>query len=173
MLQGIAAAAVIPCSPILVRELPTSTSVGRSGMTFDTANPVVALCVAGVAREGSPTEALALYEQAWAARTDDFDASVAAHYVARLQATPAMTLQWNAIALEHAELVADARVATLLPSLCLNWAEASGGGGGAAVSRRVARRGHDALAGLPAGGYAEMVRGGLDRVIARLDAAEV
>jgi hypothetical protein len=142
-------------------------------MTFDPTNPVVALCVAGVEREGTPAEALALYEQAWAARTDDFDASVAAHYVARLQATPAMTLHWNAIALKHAELVADARLATLLPSLCLNLAESYRLAGRAEESRRVARRGHDAVAGLPAGGYAEMVRGGLDRVLARLDAAEV
>ena len=43
-------------------------------MSFDVSNPVVALCVAGVQVEGTPVEALALYDQAWAARTDDFDA---------------------------------------------------------------------------------------------------
>ena len=142
-------------------------------MTFDVTNPVVALCVAGVEREGTPAEALALYAQAWAARTDDFDASVAAHYVARLQASPDMTLHWNAVALRHAELVTDARVATLLQSLCLNLAESYRLAGRTEESGRVARRGHDALAGLPSGGYAEMVRGGLDRVLARLDTAGV
>jgi hypothetical protein len=141
-------------------------------MTFELTNPVVALCVAGVEREGNPADALALYEQAWAARTDDFDASIAAHYVARLQATPDMTLYWNAVALRHAELVTDARLATLLPSLCLNLAESYRLAGCTEESGRVARRGHDALAGLPAGGYAEMVRGGLDRVLARLDTAD-
>jgi hypothetical protein len=141
-------------------------------MTFDLTNPVVALCVAGVEREGIPADALSLYEQAWAARTDDFDASVAAHYVARLQATPELTLHWNALALRHAELVTDARLATLLPSLCLNLAESYRLAGRTEESGRVARRGHDALAGLPAGGYAEMVRGGLDRVLTRLATAE-
>lgn len=137
-------------------------------MTFDLTNPVVALCVAGVQREGTPADALALYEQAWVARTDDFDASVAAHYVARLQATPELTLHWNAVSLRHAEFLTDARLATLLPSLCLNLAESYRLAGRTEESDRVARRGHDALDGLPAGGYAEMVRGGLDRVLAHL-----
>jgi hypothetical protein len=144
---------------------------GEARMTFDLSNPVVALCVAGVEREGTPAEALALYERAWAARTDAFDASVAAHYVARLQPTPDLTLHWNAMALEHAELVSDARLATLLPSLCLNLAESYRLAGRTEEAHRVARRGHDALADLPTGGYADMVRGGLDRVLSRLDVA--
>jgi hypothetical protein len=142
-------------------------------MTFDVTNPVVAFCVAGVEREGTPAAALALYEQAWAARTDDFDASVAAHYLARLQSTSDMTLHWNEVALRHAELVTDIRLATLLPSLCLNLAESYRLAGLTEESGRVARRGPAALADLPAGGYAEMVRGGLDRVLARLGTAGV
>ncbi|MES3035303.1 MAG: hypothetical protein V4813_14995 [Gemmatimonadota bacterium] len=141
-------------------------------MTFDLSNPVIALCVAGVAREGTPSEALALYEQAWAARTDDFDASVAAHYVARLQPTPELTLHWNAVALEHGELVSHARLATLLPSLCLNLAESYRLAGRTSEAGRAARRGHDALVDLPPGGYADMVRGGLDRLLARLESKE-
>lgn len=137
-------------------------------MSFDLSNPVIALCVAGVEREGTPAEALALYEKAWAARTDAFDASVAAHYVARMQPTPDLTLHWNAPALEHAELVSDARLATLLPSLCLNLAESYRLAGRAEDARRVAQRGHDALAGLSIDGYADMVRGGLDRVLSRV-----
>lgn len=54
---------------------------------------------------------------------DDFDASVAAHFVARRQATPQATLEWNERALQHAEAVDDRRVAALLPSLGLNLAE--------------------------------------------------
>lgn len=140
-------------------------------MTFDPSNPVIALCIAGIEREGTPAEALALYTQAWAARTDDFEASVASHYLARLQPTPELTLHWNAVALAHAELVTDERLATLLPSLCLNLAESYRLAGNMAEAGRVARRGQQALAGLPAGGYAEMVRGGLVRLLERLDAA--
>ena len=43
------------------------------GFPIDPDNPVVALCAAGMAVEGSPDEAIALFEQAWAARTDDYD----------------------------------------------------------------------------------------------------
>jgi hypothetical protein len=70
-------------------------------------------------------------------------------------------------------LVTGERLAMLLPSLCLNLAESYRLAGRIDESGRVARRGHDALAGLPAGGYAEMVRGGLDRVLAPLESSRV
>ena len=44
-----------------------------------------------------------LYRQAWEIATDDYDACIAAHYVARHQANPEETLRWNQIALERAE----------------------------------------------------------------------
>ena len=44
---------------------------------IDPTNPVVALCVEGMAREGTPAEARRLFERAWEARRDDFDAAVA------------------------------------------------------------------------------------------------
>jgi hypothetical protein len=58
---------------------------------IDPANRVVALCAEGMAIEGSPADAMRLFEQAWALRTDDFEAAVAAHFVARHQPTPADT----------------------------------------------------------------------------------
>jgi hypothetical protein len=62
---------------------------------FDPANRVVALCAEGMAREGEPGVALRLFEEAWAARTDDFEAAIAAHYVARHQPTAEEALRWN------------------------------------------------------------------------------
>lgn len=48
----------------------------------------------------------------------EFDASVAAHLMARHQPTPADTLHWNALALRHADALTDDRARELLPSLC-------------------------------------------------------
>ncbi len=140
-------------------------------MTFDLSNPVVALCVAGIQVEGNKPEALALYEQAWAARTDDFDASIAAHYLARLQETADQTLRWNEVALEHADRLADPRIGALLPSLCLNLAESYRLAGRIDDARRVAARGRAVVDALPDGGYADMVRGGMDRLQQRIDAS--
>lgn len=39
-------------------------------------NPVAALCAAGMSCEGDPRQALALLEQAWAARRDSQDAAI-------------------------------------------------------------------------------------------------
>ena len=60
---------------------------------IDPTNPVVALCSEGMAAEGTPAEALRLFERAWAARRDDYDAAIAAHFVARHQASPEDTLR--------------------------------------------------------------------------------
>ncbi len=139
-------------------------------MIFDTNNSVVALCIAGIQVEGNRAEALALYEQAWAARTDDFDASIAAHYLARLQGAPELTLHWNEVALHHADALTDARMVELLPSLCLNLAESYRVAGRIDEARRLARRGRDVVDALPDGGYADMVRGGMERLQQRLDA---
>ena len=43
-------------------------------MNIDPDNPVVALCAAGMAVEGDSSAALALFEQAWLARRDNYDA---------------------------------------------------------------------------------------------------
>jgi hypothetical protein len=62
---------------------------------IDPTNPVVALCAEGMAREGEPAVAKRLFEEARSSRTDDFEAAIAAHYLARHQPTPADTLHWN------------------------------------------------------------------------------
>ena len=136
---------------------------------FDLDNPVMKLCAAGMEVDGEPAKALALFEQAWAIRQDDFDASVAAHFVARHQAAPHATLEWNERALQHADLLTDDRAASLLPSLCLNLAESYRLEARVDEAEHLARRGLLALDQLPADdGYATFVRGGLDRLLERL-----
>ena len=85
-------------------------------------NPVIQLCVAGSRAEfeGRPEDARALYWQAWQAAADDYEACIAAHYVARFQDSPEETLRWNQMALARAEAVDDERVQSFLPSLYVN-----------------------------------------------------
>ena len=89
---------------------------------MDINNPIIQLCMAGTRAEFEhrPEDARALYQQAWEARTDDYDACIAAHYVARFQQSPEETLQWNQMALEHANAVQDERIKCFYPSLYVN-----------------------------------------------------
>jgi hypothetical protein len=137
-------------------------------MIFDPDNPVVELCAAGMLVDGEPAKALALFERAWAARRDDFDAAIAAHFVARHQPTPRATLEWNERALEHADAVPDGRAVPLLPSLCLNLGESYRNAARYDEAELVAQRGLRALEQLPVDdGYTQFVRTGLERLLQR------
>jgi hypothetical protein len=89
---------------------------------MDLNNPVIQLCMEGTRAEFERRldDARLLYLQAWDAHTDDYDACIAAHYVARFQETPEETLHWNQIALVHANAVDDERVKDFYPSLYVN-----------------------------------------------------
>ena len=65
-------------------------------------------------------EARLLFTQAWESSTDDFEACIAAHFLARHQENPQDTLRWNQEALARAEAVGDDRVSDFYPSLYLN-----------------------------------------------------
>lgn len=89
---------------------------------IDLDNPVVQLCIDGTRAEfdGRPDAAEARYRQAWDAAQDDYAACIAAHYLARVQTTPADSFHWNREALRRAEAVGDERVQAFLPSLYLS-----------------------------------------------------
>ena len=89
---------------------------------MDISNPVIRLCMDGTRAELEHRleDARVLYQQAWDARTDDYEACIAAHYVARFQDSVEETLRWNQIALEHAGAVKDERVKDFYPSLYLS-----------------------------------------------------
>jgi tetratricopeptide (TPR) repeat protein len=131
---------------------------------MDPNNPVVKLCAAGMAAEGESRhdDAKSLFEQAWAESRDDFEACIAAHYVARHQATPVAELEWNRLALARADRVADERVRDFYASLYLNLAHSLEKAGRAAEACR-----HYELAALRAehltdGPYARLVRSGIE-----------
>ena len=125
-----------------------------------------------MAVEGTPDEAMRLFEQAWAIRRDDFDAAIAAHFIARHQDTAAATLHWNALAVEHAEAVTDGRSAELLASLYLNLGESHARVGQHAPARVAAQRAVEHLVKLPPGGYRDFVAMGIDRLTHRLDGTQ-
>jgi hypothetical protein len=89
---------------------------------MDPSNPIVQLCAQGAQAEFEkrPADAHRLYQQAWDTATDDYEASIAAHYLARFQPTPTDALHWNQIALDRANLVPDDRVKDFYPSLYVN-----------------------------------------------------
>jgi tetratricopeptide (TPR) repeat protein len=92
-------------------------------------NDVVQLCSQGMLAEaeGRDADAYAAFEQAWNAATDDYEACVAAHYLARHQQTPQETLRWNQECLDRADRAdraGDERVRGFYASLHLNMAKA-------------------------------------------------
>ena len=89
---------------------------------MDLNNNVIKLCIEGTRAEFGHRleEAHTLYKQAWEARTNDYDACIAAHYVARFQDSAEESLHWNELALKHAKAVDDERVKEFYPSLYLS-----------------------------------------------------
>jgi tetratricopeptide (TPR) repeat protein len=130
---------------------------------MDPENPVVKLCAAGMAAEGEGrgADAKALFEQAWETSRDDFEACIAAHYVARHQATPEATFEWNQRALHRAQAAGDERVRDFLPSLYLNYAHSLEQLGRTREACSYYGLAAARLDDLPPGGYAQLVRSGV------------
>lgn len=134
---------------------------------IDPENGVVRLCVAGVQAEqaGDGERAAELYRQAWDARGTDLEASMAAHYLARVQADDRARLAWNRTALDHAEVAGEA-TATFLPSLLLNLGHSLEMVGELADASAAYDRAERALANLEP--FAESLRAPLDRARRRV-----
>ncbi len=139
-------------------------------LPFDPNNAVVALCAAGMAIEAKPDEAKKLFEQAWEKRSDDFDAAIAAHYLARHQPSASDKLRWDALAVEHAERVPDDSAKEMFPSLYLNLASSLMEAGRMDDARNAAHTASGHIDTLPADGYREFLRMGIDRIRSMLDA---
>jgi tetratricopeptide (TPR) repeat protein len=137
---------------------------------MDANNPVVRLCAEGMQLEkaGRREQAALIFARAWQQSTDDFEKCIAAHYVARVQSTPAENLRWNLESLEHADALDDERVLGFYPSLYLNigWAHEDLG------DRDEARKYYELAASrleyVPEGSYRETVRDGIERGLQRV-----
>ncbi|HEX8850652.1 MAG TPA: hypothetical protein VF761_14075 [Gemmatimonadaceae bacterium] len=138
-------------------------------MALDPRNPVVALCAAGMAADDAAT-ARDCFTKAWAVRADDFEAAVAAHYMARLQPDAGGKLDWDARAVQHAEAAiagGDTRVRVMLASLYLNLGDGLLGAGRPDKARDAIARAEAALAALAGDGYGGFVAAGVARLRAR------
>ena len=136
---------------------------------IDPENAVVRLCAEGIAAEGQGRheDAAAMYRQAWAIRSDDYEACIAAHYLAREQETLEESLRWNQAALDHALAVDEARIGGFLPSLYLNLGWSHEVLGDPVTARACYLAGAARVAELPAGAYTDVVRDGIERGLAR------
>jgi tetratricopeptide (TPR) repeat protein len=136
---------------------------------MDPNNPVVKLCVEGMKAEseGKPDEARSLFMQAWEQSKDDYDACIAAHYVARHQSTPEEILRWNQASLDRADAVNDQRVQSFYPSLHLNTGKAHEGLGNWEEAKRHYELAAARMGNLPEGRYGDLVREGIKRGLQR------
>lgn len=127
---------------------------------MDPNNPVVQLCAQGMQAEteGRADDARDLFQLAWEAATDDYDACIAAHYLARHQTTPEDTLHWNQACLDRANLVGDDRVRGFYPSLHLNIAHAQEELGNAEDAREHYRQAASCIHDAPPGPYRDGIR---------------
>lgn len=139
---------------------------------MDPNNPVIKLCAEGMQAEtqGKNQSALELFTQAWEASQDDYEACVAAHYLARQQTTPQDVLRWNQEALQRAEAVDDERVEGFYPSLYLNMGYSYEVLGKRTEAMRYYQLAAARVEALPEGMYGEIVRDGIARGLQRIAA---
>lgn len=91
-------------------------------MDIDPNNKIVQLCSEGMNAEfeGRLEESKALFNQAWESASDNFEAFIAAHYMARRQLSPEEKLKWNLESYHLANTIEGEGMKKYFPSLCLN-----------------------------------------------------
>jgi tetratricopeptide (TPR) repeat protein len=138
-------------------------------MAVDPNNSVVRLCTEGMKAEGEGrlSDAKALFTQAWEESADNYDACIAAHYLARHQETEEDKLRWNEISLQRAESTDFERLREFFPSLLLNLGHSHEMLGRPAEARAYFERAQSMLDVIPAGPYGDLLRDGVARALQR------
>jgi len=133
-------------------------------MTINPEDTVVRLCVEGMQAEaqGRFENARTLFTRAWELSADDFEACVAAHYLARHQDSLQEMLRWNLEALDRANAVEDERMKSFYPSLYLNIAFSYEMLDDLVEARRYYALAAGSLAALPDDPYGDIVRHGIE-----------
>ena len=140
-------------------------------LNIDPNNPIVKLCIEGLRSEGVGrlNDARRLYEQAWRSSRDDFEACIAAHYLARQQHSEEDTLRWNREALDRADKADVSLVSEFYASLYLNMGHSYETLQAIAEARQCHELALKHVAALPNGAYAQTVRNGVERALARTE----
>ena len=104
-------------------------------------NPVITLCIEGIwaELEDRPEDALRCYKRAWDSRSDEYEACIAAHYLARVQDSMEASLEWNLRALELAFTVPQEQVRDFYPALYMSVANSYKSLGGNVQAQRYYR----------------------------------
>src|ERR1700759_3333984 len=129
-------------------------------MQFDPENNIVKLCGEGMMAEGEGDagKASILFQQAWDSATNDFEAFIAAHYLARHQNTPDATLKWNIESLKRAKQVDNEEIRQVYPSLYLNIGKSYEDLGRMKEAKINYQLGEDNAWFLPDDGYGKMIK---------------
>lgn len=137
---------------------------------MDPNNPIVKLCVEGMQAEaaGKAAEARLLFIKAWEQKQNDFEACIAAHYVARHQESPQDTLTWNQIALDWATRLEGEEIDTFYPSLCLNLGKSHEDMGNLQTARKYYELAASAASALAQNRYGNTVRDAIARGLHRV-----
>jgi hypothetical protein len=139
-----------------------------------------AMLAAGGDREAARARFQALWE-AIGPEGDPLHRVALAHHMADVQDDPAQAIAWDERALAAADRLGDDRarshheslsVQAFYPSLHLNLAEGHRRLGDTEAAHRHLALGRRALDALPDDGYGRLIRGGLDRLAARLEAGD-
>ncbi len=120
-----------------------------------------------LAFSGDHAGARALYEGLWTEATraeDDYQACVAAHFMAHAQVEPEAQLVWHLRALRAAEAVDDERVRAFYPSLYANVAEVYLRLGNLIQAREHIDKARETAHVLPDDHYGRMIRSLIQRV---------
>ena len=143
-------------------------------MNIDPDNPIVRLCAQGIAAEGEgrDVDAMRLYQEAWDKHSSDYEACIAAHYLARYQETPEEILAWNERALQYAMAVQDGSVGGFYPSLYLNMGKSYEDIGRMEEALQYYRLAEERSVILPGSPYADVVQKALKRALSRMNAAK-
>lgn len=143
-------------------------------MEFDTENQVVKLCAEGMELEGKGEnrKASEKFERAWNLSQNDFEKFTAAHYVARHQISVAEKLKWDKTALDFALKIDDKTVRGTLPSLYLNIGKCYEDLNDFDSARTHYVSGKSYFDCLPADGYGNMIRKGIENGLERINQTE-
>lgn len=94
-------------------------------MEFSPSNPIVQLCIQGIAakEKGDHAEAQRVFFEATARASNDLESFIAAFFVAEAETSASKRLQWFRISLRHAIAGKDVAMLSALPTLYSNIAE--------------------------------------------------
>lgn len=141
-------------------------------MDIDPSNKVVQLCSEGMSAEfeGKLNESEKLFNEAWELASNDFEAFIAAHYMARRQLKLEDKLKWNLESFYLANKIEGDGMKKYLPSLCLNVGKSYEEFGQITEATHYYRLGADYADSLKENSYGNMIKSGLTAGLQRVGA---